>query len=152
MISEQSEKGGASQRISGFLERHAGKVIPAALVLTLLFIIPLLAMEPGEEASSDPKGQVFELQDTIDERFQSVVHGTAYILEARDGDVLTQAVLWELYRNTRKLLDIDARGRLAPDALPAQPYLYRSFQTYTNRPFVGVSTIADDVQAGITAG
>ena len=146
MISEQAHKDGVSQRISGVLERHAGKVILAALALTLLFIIPLLALEPEEDASSDPKGQVFELQDTMDDRFQSVVHGTAFILEARDGDVLTQPVLWELYQNTQKLLDTDERGQLAPDDLPSQPYLYSSFQTYTNRPFVGVSTIADDIQ------
>ncbi len=146
VASEQREKANASLRISGFLERRAGLVIAAALVLTLLLIIPLLAMEPDAEASSDPKGQVFGLQDTLDQRFQAVVHGAAYIIEARDGDVLTQPVLWELYQNTQDLLDVDARGLLAPDSLPRQPYLYSSFQTYTHRPFTGLSTIADHVQ------
>ena len=146
VVSEQQEKANASLRISGFLERRAGIVIAAALTLTLLLVIPLLAMEPDVEASSDPKGQVFDLQDTLDRRFQAVVHRSAYILEARDGDVLTQPVLWELYRNAQELRDVDALGLLAPDSLPRQPYLYSSFQTYTHRPFTGVSTIADHVQ------
>ncbi len=77
------------------------------------------------------------------------MHGSAYILEARDGDVLTQSVLWELYRNTQELRDVDAQGQLAPDSLPRQPYLYSSFQTYTQRPFTGVSTIADHVQQAL---
>ena len=145
-VPEQPGNGSASLRISGFLERRAGFVIAAALALTLLLVIPLLVMEPDEEASSDPKGRVFDLQDTLDRRFQTAVHGAAYILEARDGDVLTQPVLWELYRNTQELLDVDAQGRLAPDGLPGQPYLYPGFQTYTHRPFTGVSTIADHVQ------
>ena len=149
IVSEQREKDNASLRISGFLERRAGLVIAAALAVTLLLIIPLLAMEPDAEASSDPTGRVFDLQDTLDQRFQAVVHGSAYILEARGGDVLTQPALWELYRNTQDLLDVDAQGLLAPDSLPRQPYLYSSFQTYTQRPFTGVSTIADHVQQAL---
>ena len=145
-VSAQPGNGNASLRISGLLERRAGVVITAALALTLLLIVPLLAMDPDEEASSDPSGQVFDLQDTLDQRFQTVVHGAAYILEARGGDVLTQPVLSELYRNTQKLLDVDARGQLAPGALPRQPYLYPGFQTITRRPYTGVSTIADHVQ------
>ena len=145
-VSAQPGNGNTPLRISGFLERRAGVVIAAALVLTLLLIAPLLAMDPDEEASSDPGGQVFDLQDTLDQRFQTVVHGAAYILEARGGDVLTQPVLWELYQNTQELLDVDAQGQLAPGALPRQPYLYPGFQTYTHRPFTGVSTIADHVQ------
>ena len=146
VASEQQEKANASLRITSFLERRAGSVIAAALAFTLLLIIPLLEMEPETEASSDPKGPVFDLQDTLDQRFQAVVHGAAYILEARDGDVLTQPVLWELYRNTQRLQEADAQGLLAPGSLPRQPYLYPGFQTYTHQPFTGVSTIADHVE------
>ncbi len=61
IVSERPGKDNASLRISGFLERRAGIVIAAALALTLLLIIPLLAMDPDDEASSDPEGQVFYL-------------------------------------------------------------------------------------------
>ena len=60
--------------------------------------------------------------------------------------MLTQAVLWELYQNTRELLAADERGELAPEDLPAQPYLYQAFDTDTNQPFVGLNTLADSVQ------
>ena len=133
-------------RVVGNLESHSGKVILAAVALTLLLIIPLVAMAPGEEASSDPGGDVFELQDEIDDRFESLIHSNGYIVEARGKDVLTQAVLWELYQNTQELLAADEKGDLAPKDLPAQPYLYQAFDTDTNHRFTGLNTLADEIQ------
>ena len=136
----------AFTRLTESLDRYSGRFILAAVAITLLLIIPLVAMAPDEDASSDPGGDVFELQDDIDERFESLIHGNGYIVEARGEDVLTQAVLWELYQNTRELLAADEKGELAPEDLPAQPYLYQAFDTDTNQPFVGLSTLADSVQ------
>lgn len=133
-------------KTGSLLERYSGRYIIAGLALTLLLMVPLVAMSPDEDASSDPGGAVFELQDDLDDRFESLIHGQGYIVEARDGDVLTQPVLWELYQNTQDLLAADARGELTPPDLPAQPYLYRAFDTDTNQPFVGLNTIADEVQ------
>ena len=133
-------------RVSDALERYSGRLILAAVALTLLLVIPLMALAPEENASSDPGGDVFELQDDIDDRFESLIHGNGYIVEVRGEDMLTQAALWELYQNTRALLAADERGELAPEDLPAQPYLYQAFDTDTNRLFTGLNTLADEVQ------
>ena len=137
---------GISVRVSDALGRYSGKLILAAVVLTLLLIVPLMAMSPEENASNDPGGDVFDLQDDIDDRFESLIHGNGYIVEARGEDMLTQAALWELYQNTQTLLAADERGELAPEDLPAQPYLYQAFDTDTNHPFTGLNTLADEVQ------
>ena len=136
----------SSARISEYLQRHSGKIILAAVALTLLLIVPLVAMAPDDDASSDPGGDVFELQDDIDDRFESLIHSNGYIVEARDGDILTQAALWELYENTQALLAADEGGELAPEDLPAQTYLYQAFDTDTNHLFTGLNTLADSVQ------
>ena len=62
---------------------------------------------------------MFDLQDELDDRFESLIRSNGHIVEARGEDVLTQAVLWELYQNTRKLLAADEKGELAPKDLPA---------------------------------
>ena len=112
---------GGFSRISEYITRYSGRIIIAALVLSLLLVIPLIAMAPGEDASSDPGGDVFELQDDLDDRFEALIHSNGYIVEARGEDVLTQPVLWELYQNSQELLAADGRGELAPDDLPSQP-------------------------------
>ena len=137
---------GPMAKLADILDRYSGKFILAAVVLTLLLIVPLVAMAPEEDASSDPSGDVFDLQDDIDDRFESLIHGNGYIVEARGEDMLTQEALWELYQNTQNLLAADEKGELAPEDLPAQPYLYQAFDTDTNRPFTGLNTLADSVQ------
>ena len=141
---------GISVRIVDFLQWNSGHIILAGVVVTLLLVVPLMAMamSPDEDASSDPGGDVFELQDDIDDRFEALIHSNGYIVEAQGEakDILTQAVLWELYQNTQELLAADERGELAPKDLPAQPYLYQAFDTDANRPFTGLNTLADEVQ------
>ncbi len=127
------------------LERRSGVVIAAVLLVTGLLVIPLLVMEPPEQASIDPPAEVFELQREIDALTQSPTHGIPFIVEAGSGDVLTQAVLWQLYQSTAALREADEGGGLAPDGLPVQPYLYSGFDLTTNRPVVGVTSIADAV-------
>ncbi len=140
----------AFTRVTELLDRYSGRIILAAVALTLLLIIPLVAMAPDEDASSDPGGDVFDLQDEIDDRFESIIHSSPYIVEARGKDVLTQVVLWELYQNTQELLAADERGQLAPEDLPSQPYLYQAFDTDTNLLFTGLNTLADSVQRVLT--
>ncbi len=103
-----------SAKVGDLLDRHSGRFILAAVALTLLLIVPLVAIAPEEDASSDPGGDVTELQDDIDDRFESLIDASTYIAEARGEDVLTQAVLWELYQNTRELLAADERGVSLP--------------------------------------
>ena len=125
-------------KVGDLLDRYSGRFILAAVALTLLLIVPLVAMAPEEDASSDPGGDVIELQDDIDDRFQSLIDASAYIVEARGKDVLTQAALWELYQNTKELLAADERGELAPKDLPAQTYLYQAFDHGYESPLRGL--------------
>ena len=109
------------QRVVDSLESYSGRVILAAVALTLLLIIPLVAMAPDEEASSDPGGDVFDLQDDIDDRFESLIHSNGYIVEARGGEVLTQPALWELYQTPRSSW-LPMRGVSSPQRLcPPRP-------------------------------
>jgi predicted RND superfamily exporter protein len=103
-------------------------------------------MSPEEDASSDPGGRAFDLQKDIDERFPPSVHVMGVIVEARDGDFLTQKPLWELYRNTERLRSADQAGELAPPGLDAQTYLFPYYNAEIERPVVGVYTLADAVQ------
>ena len=134
------------EKSSAFLERHSGWVILGVIVITSLLVIPLLTMVPEEDASGDPGGQVFDLQEDIDQRFPPSVHSFGMIVEARDGDVLTQKVLWELYGNTERLRASDQAGELAPPGLDAQPYLFPFYYAAIEQPVVGIHTLADAVQ------
>ena len=111
----------------------------------------MLTMPPEEEASLDPSGQVFDLQEKIDDRFPRAVHGEGYIVEARDGDVLTQRELWELYQNTERLRQADAVGELAPSGLESQPYLYHYYSAGFERNIFGIYSLADAVHEVLTA-
>jgi predicted RND superfamily exporter protein len=132
--------------ISDLLARSSGKIIIAAVTLTLLLVIPLLTMESEEQASSDPAGEVLDLKNDVNSRFTPEVHNTTYIVESRTGDILTQAALWELYQAEQRLREEDQKGTLAPVGLPVQPYLYEAFDVEANRPFLGVFSLADAVQ------
>ncbi|MEE9594634.1 MAG: efflux RND transporter permease subunit [Candidatus Hydrothermarchaeales archaeon] len=111
----------------------------------MLLIIPLLTMGSDEQASSDPAGEVFDLMEDINDRFAPRVHGAGYIVESRTEDILTQVALWELYQNEQSLREEDQKGGLAPEGLASQTYLYESFDIETNRPFLGVYSLADAV-------
>ena len=140
-----------NDKIAKYLEQYSGWVILALLGVTLLLIIPMLTMASDEFASLDPSDEVVELQDDIDQRFSFPIHGNSYIAEARSGDILTQAALWELYQNEQTLRTLDQQGELRPKGLPSQPYLYQGFDTYSSRSYQGVVTIADAVETLMTS-
>ena len=140
----------ASERLSGFLEKRSGWILVAVPLTTLLFLIPLIALAPNEQASTEPGGPVFALRDLVDERFPPALYVPSYMLESvdgPDGDVLTQAVLWELYQNEEALRRADERGELHPPRLEPQPYLYKGNNPYTQLPIHGIYTVADAAQA-----
>ena len=139
-----------SYKIGSILERRSGRFLFAILAISTMLVIPLLTMAPEEEASGDPGGQVFDLQEDIDQRFPSAVHSAGFIVEAKDGDVLTQKTLWELYQNTQKLRQADQDGKLTPLGLESQPYLFTFYFAGIDRSVVGIYTLADAVQAVLT--
>ncbi|MCH8909423.1 MAG: MMPL family transporter [Chloroflexi bacterium] len=132
-------------RLAARLERNSRRVIAGALVLTLLLTIPYFLLRPDTEASQDPSGQVFDLRDDIDKRFESEIHGAAWIFESRSGDILTRDGLLEILENSQALRDADSRGELAPERLPVQPYLIDRLDPDTGRTVRGIDTLADAV-------
>ena len=146
----RSMRGTASEKLSAFLERRSGWIVVGVALGTLLLIIPLMALAPDEQASTEPGGPVFDLRDLVDERFPPALYVSSYILESPDGpdgDVLTQAALWELYQNEEALRRADERGELRPPKLEAQPYLFKGNNPNTQLPVHGMYSIADAVQA-----
>ena len=138
-----------SEKFSAFLERHSGWMVTGMITATLLLLIPLIALHPDEQASTEPGGPIFDLRDLVEERFPPAIYVPSYMLESPDGpegDVLTQAALWELHQNQEALRRADDRGDLSPPKLEAQTYLYRGNNPYTQLPIHGVYSVADGVQ------
>ena len=138
-----------SEKFSTFLERHSGWMVTGMITATLLLLIPLIVLHPDEQASTEPGGPIFDLRDLVEERFPPAIYVPSYILESPDGpegDVLTQAALWELYQNQEALRRADDRGDLSPPKLEAQTYLYRGNNPHTQLPIHGVYSVADGVQ------
>ncbi|MBQ11906.1 MAG: hypothetical protein CMJ45_10185 [Planctomyces sp.] len=120
---------------SDFLVRHSGWFIGTVLALTVLFALPIVFMVPPGPASQDPGGPVFDLLETVNQRFPPRIHVTTFIVEDSRGDILRQQPLWELYQNERKLRASDL-GRL----------LYSGYDADRERQILGIYTIADAVQ------
>ena len=142
-------RGMTSEKFSAFLERRSGWIVTGIITATLLLLIPLIALHPDEQASTEPGGPIFDLRDLVEERFPPALYVPSYMLESPDGpegDVLTQAALWELYQNQEALRRADERGELSPPKLEAQPYLYRGNNPYTQLPIHGIYSVADGVQ------
>ncbi|SVA59559.1 uncharacterized protein METZ01_LOCUS112413, partial [marine metagenome] len=114
-------------------------VISTIMVITLLLAIPTIYMAPDEIASQDPGGEVFDLQADIDSRFSAPIHQTAFLAEAKDGDILTKNSLLELYKNSQELLKKDQAGDLTPEGLPSRPYLYSFVDPDTSIPTIGMA-------------
>ena len=133
------------------MDRYSGWFIVVVGFVTLLLIIPMVLMSPDESASDNPGGQVYEVAAIIEATLPPRIHSAGFIVEARDGDILTQAPLFELYTNSQKLQEADALGQLNPPGLPEQPYLYNGFDTDRQRPIVGTFSIADAVQDGLVS-
>ena len=134
MLSTSSQNVLAS-RTSDFILRHSGWFIGTVLALTVLFALPIVFMAPPGPASQDPGGPVFDLLETVNQRFPPRIHVTTFIVEDPQGDILRQQPLWELYQNERKLRASDL-GSL----------LYSGYDADRERQILGIYTIADAVQ------
>ena len=92
-----------SERVASFIERRSGLVVGVVLLLTGLLAIPFLTMAPEDTASQDPRGEVLDAQEFINDRFASSVFGATYVVEARAGNVLARDPLLELLENSAEL-------------------------------------------------
>ena len=121
-------------------------VFLAILILTLGLLYPLVMLEPEEQASPNPPGEVYDLQAMIDDKFPSPVHFATFVIEAKEGDVLTANVLRELNKNKHRLLDMDYREELNAGTLPKQSYLFSYYEDSLGDTVTGLSSIVDFVE------
>ncbi|MCH7713435.1 MAG: MMPL family transporter [Chloroflexi bacterium] len=121
-------------KTGAWLVRYSGWFIASVLLATALLVLPIFLMAPTEQASQDPGGPVFDLQEKVHTRFPPRIHGTGFIVEDRTGDILRQAPLWELYQNEERLRDSSL-----------ERFLYDGYDADNQRQIIGVFTIADAV-------
>ncbi len=144
-----SQRNSITVKVASFLDTWSGWVILVMVALTVLLAIPMIAMAPQEDASDNPGGPVYDLQDTVDQQLPPRVHSPFYVVEARNGDLLTREPLLELLQNSQKLREADKLGELHPPDLPQQRYLYNGFDADRQQPVVGIFTLADAVQEAL---
>ncbi len=118
------------------LKRFKGIIVASILVTTAL-AIPMLTMVPETTASQMPSGEVVETGDLVAERFVSDIYGAGFIVEARDGNVLSRSPLLELHENTTAL-------RADPDV---GSKLFSYFAAEIETTVAGIYTLADEVDA-----
>ncbi|SVD70255.1 uncharacterized protein METZ01_LOCUS423109, partial [marine metagenome] len=134
-----------------FLADKSIPVILLSLIGTALLLYPLFKMSPSQQASPSPPGEVYDLQADIDSKFPTPVHFAYFMLEAKNGDVLTRDVLVELKENRDNLLSIDAKGELAVGTLQKQSYLFKYFNPDIEKEITGTVSILDPIEATLSA-
>ncbi len=76
--------------LASVMERWSPWLIIGTIVITLLLLFPLLQMKPTEMASDTPLGSdAVKLHEEIQDKFPSEVYHMPFIVEAREGDMLT---------------------------------------------------------------
>ena len=135
-----------SNTIVSFVAERSILVIGIVIILTLILVYPFISMAPTEQASPNPPGEVYDLQKDIDDKFPTPVHFASYVLEPKNGDVLTRSVLLELKRNKEMLFDLDSKGLLAGGTLEEQPYLFSFFDPSIESTITGISSVLDPVE------
>ena len=134
-----------SNRVVFFLSSRSSSVIVIFLIVSILLVYPLIDLAPTQQASPNPPGEVYDMQADIDAKFPTPVHFATYVLEARDGDVLTRDVLVEFKENRDRLLAFDKKGELSAGTLINQPYLFSYFDTDIGLSVTGISSILDPI-------
>ena len=129
-----SRESGLADRSAAFLTRNSSLAIVVILAVTVLLVFPIFLLQPSEQASQEPGGPVFDLRDRVNERFPARVHIASFIVEDRDGDILRQAPLWELYRNEQVLRASDMAD-----------LLFSGYDVDSGRQLQGIYTVADAV-------
>ena len=130
-----------STRIFAWLESHPLPVLVAIVALTAALIPSLIFLVPDTEASTDPQGEVFETRDLVEERLVSPILETFWIVEARDGDMLTRDPLLELFNNSRALREDAELG----------PLLEQYQSANLGDTVIGIYSLADGVDANLRA-
>ncbi|MFC1944021.1 RND family transporter [Chloroflexota bacterium] len=129
-------------RLGDAIERRSGWLIVGTVLVTLLLLLPLSMMKPDEIASDNPRGSdVVEWNEEIDDEFSYEVYTLPFIVEAMDGDMLTQRNLYELFLNQAGLRE----GSLAS-------FLYRRYSDEAGVTIDGLYSMADAVNDTLVLG
>lgn len=131
---------------TSLLTERSSAINGVGIIISLLLIHPLISMEPSQQASPNPPGEVYDLQEEIDQKFPTPLHFAYFILEARNGDVLTKEVLLEFKRNRTRLIDLDENGSLSAGTLEKQSYLFSYYDPDLGREVTGVNSILDAIE------
>ncbi len=138
-------------KVVSFLAERSAFVVILSLVLTVFLLYPMLKMPATQQASPNPPGEVFDLQSDIDGKFPSPVHFTYFMLEARNGDVLTSDVLLEFRNNRDRLLMLDSKGELATGTLENQTYLFKYFNPDIGIEITAMASILEPLEIALSA-
>jgi len=128
------------EMIGGIVERRAGLIVIATVVMTIPLLIPMLVMTPDMRANITPGGEVFELNVKLQDRMPSANLYTSFIAESKDGDMLTQECLLDLYESEEALRS-SSIGR---------DYLVSRYDVDTGTWNAGIYTIADAVNEALS--
>ena len=129
-----------------FLAERTLLVVGVVMISTLLLLYPLFKMSPTLQASPNPPGEVFELQEDINDKFPNSIHFTPFLLESKYGDVLTPEVLLEFKNNREALFDKDFRGGLAAGGLEQQSYLVNYLDPEIGILMAGTHSLLDPIE------
>ena len=132
--------------IASFLSTRPNFSVVFVLILTVFFIFPMFVFAPTEQAGPNPPGEVYDLQKDIDDKFPTPVHYASFVIEAKNGDVLTQDVLYELDQNIFSLLEKDKIGELSTNTLEIQPYLFSYYDFDLGQNVNGVASILGPIK------
>ena len=114
-------------KFATYVADHSILVIVTIIAITILLLYPMIRMEPTQQASPNPPGQVYDMQADIDDKFPTPLHFASYVLEPKNGDVITADVLREFAGNRDRVSDLDKKGELAAGTLDKQQYLFTYF-------------------------
>ena len=106
-----------------FLVKYSWYVIAGIILVSVIFVIPFLYIEPKLQASLDPQDEVYDVRDQVNKIFDTPLHQPVFIIESKSGDALTKSVLLELLDNIGKLSNADNQGQLSPTDLETHSYL-----------------------------
>ncbi|MEC7837078.1 MAG: hypothetical protein VX692_08090, partial [Chloroflexota bacterium] len=142
-----------NKSIAIFLANRPYSILSVVALITLFLIFPLFLLAPHEQASSNPPGEVYELQKEIDGKFPTPLHFASFVMEAHQGDVLSKSVLLDLKLNRNRLIELDLNGDLAVTeegnqrgTLKKQSYLANYYDFDLGIRIDGIISVLDSVE------
>ena len=142
-----------NKSIAIFLANRPYSILSIVALITLFLVFPLFLLAPDEQASSNPPGEVYELQKEIDGKFPTPLHFASFLMEAHQGDVLSKSVLLDLKLNRNRLIELDLNGDLAVTeegnqrgTLKKQSYLANYYDFDLGIRIDGIISVLDSVE------